>query len=232
MDRWLIQLQGEAMDLEELPKWFPSGDVYAVEENGNVLLVGAGLNSLPEADAVLKKAQEALDEFSAVVSLLWTSFRKPQIGQVFREDSAGNRSAYIFLTGVAAGRSKAGGVMVDASGTAPAPATTQAQDLLAAARKSKHLQEALKVWADPVRTWGRLYRVMEEVKKHFGKPVDKVGLCTDDELGRFTHTANTAEAAGLDARHASGSFQRPTSPMTLQEATSFVSRLLESALRK
>jgi hypothetical protein len=220
------------MDLEELPKWFPSGEIHAVEENGNVLLVGAGLNSLADADAVLKKAQEVLDEFAAVISLLWTSFRKPQIAQVFREDPAGHRSAYIFLTGIAAGRSKVSGVMVDASGIAPTPATTQAQDLLAAARKSKHLQEALKVWADPVRTWGRLYRIVEEVKKHFGKPVDKAGLCTEAELDRFTHTANTAEAAGLDARHASGSFQYPKSPMTLQEATSFVSRLLDSALRK
>jgi hypothetical protein len=146
--------------------------------------------------------------------------------------SAGNRNAYIFVTGIAAGRSKVSGVMVDASGIAPTPATTQAQDLLAAARKSKHLQEALKLWADPARTWGRLYRIVEEVKKHFGKPVDKAGLCADTELARFTHTANTAEAAGLDARHASGSFQYPKNPMTLQEATSFVLRLLDSELRE
>jgi hypothetical protein len=158
MSRWLIELQGERIDLEDFPKWFPSGEVYAVDENSNVLLVGAGLNSLADADAVLKKAEEVLEEFSAVISLLWTSFRKPQIGRVFQEDPAGNRNAYIFVTGIAAGRSKVSGVMVDASGIAPTPATTQAHDLLAAARKSKHLQEALKLWADPARTWGRLYR--------------------------------------------------------------------------
>jgi hypothetical protein len=219
------------MDLEELPKWFPSGEVYAVEENGNVLLVGAGLNSLSDADAVLKKAQKALNEFSAVISLLWPSFRKPQIGQVFWEDPTGNRRAYIFLAGIAARRFKASGRLTDA-GTARTPSTTQAQHLLAAARKSKHLREALKVWADPVRTWGRLYRVMEEVKKHSRKPVNKAGLCTAAELKRFTTTANTAEAAGLDARHASGSYRYPKNPMTLQQGTSFVSRLLESALRK
>jgi hypothetical protein len=72
---------------------------------------------------------------------------------------------------------------------------------------------------------------MEEIKKHFGKPVDKVGLCSSAELVRFKRTANTA-AAGLDARHASGLYKPPDKPMSLEEATSFVSRLLYGALRK
>ncbi len=104
--------------------------------------------------------------------------------------------------------------------------------MLSAARKSAHLHEAIKVWADPIRTWGRLYRVVEEMNKHFGQPVNKAGLCTEGELKRLTHTANTAEAAGVDARHASKSFDYPKNPMTLEEATSFVSSLLENALRK
>lgn len=232
MSRWLVQIQGERLDLEEFTKWFPSGDVHAVEEEGQFFITGPALNGMADIDTVLKRATEALDEFSAVIFLLWDAFRKPSIGQVVREDDAGKRSAYSFFTGIAAARSKVSGVLVDAGGAAAPPATTQAQDLLSAARRSVNLSEALKVWANPIRTWGRLYRVMEEIQKHFGKPVDQVGLCSSSEVERFTRTANTAEVAGLEARHATSRFQPPNQPMSLQEATSFVSRLLDGALRK
>lgn len=231
MSRWLIRLQGEQLDLEEFPKWFPNGDVYAIKEDEGYYLTGPALDAKADADTVLTRAAQALNEYSAVVSLLWSAFRKPSIGQVIREDDAGKRSAYIFVSGIAAGRSKMSGVLVDASGKAAAPSTTQAQDLLAASKRSSNLREALKVWADPIRTWGRLYRVMEEIERHFGKPVDQVGLCSNAELVRLRRTANTAESSGLDSRHASGLFKPPSDPMSLEEATSLVGRLLERSLR-
>jgi hypothetical protein len=232
MSRWLIQLQGERLDLEEFPRWFPTGDVYGIEEKGAYYLTGRALDTAGNADAVLKRATEALNEYSAMISLLWNAFRKPSIGQVIHEDDAGKQSAYIFVSGVASGRSKASGVLVDTSGTAATPATTQAQDLLAIAKASPNLRQALGVWADPIRTWGRLYRVMEEIEQHFGQPVDQAGLCSTTELVRFRRTANTAESSGVDARHASGLFKPPPDPMSLEQGTAFVARLLENALRK
>jgi hypothetical protein len=110
MSRWLVQLQGERLDLEELPKGFPSGDVHAVEEKGEFFITGPALDGMIDADAVLTRATEALNEFSAVIFLLWDSFRNPNIGQVIREDDTGKRSAYFFVTGIASGRSKASGV--------------------------------------------------------------------------------------------------------------------------
>jgi hypothetical protein len=232
MSRWLIKLEGQKLDLEEVPRWFPRGDIYGIEEKGKYYLTGPAFEAAGNVEAVLKLATQALNDYSAVISLLWNAFGKPSIGQVIHEDDAGKQSAHIFLSGIASGRSKLSGVLVDATGTAPNPTTTQAQDLLATARASSHLSEALTVWADPIRTWGRLYRVMEEIKQHFGKPPDEVGLSSNAELVRFRRTANTAESSGIDARHASGLFKAPQNPMSLAEGTSFVGQLLEKALRK
>jgi hypothetical protein len=232
MSRWLIKLQGEKLDLEEFPRWFPSGEVYGMEEQGKYYLTGPAFDIAGNPDEVLKTATQALNDYSAVISLLWTAFRKPNIGQVIHEDDAGNKSAYIFVSGIASGRSKMSGVLVDASGTGSCPATTQAQDLLGKARASSHLLEALAVWADPVRTWGRLYRVAEEIEQHFGKPPDDLDLCSNAEFVRFRRTANTAESSGIDSRHASGLFKPPENPMSLAEGTAFVGQLLEKALRK
>ncbi len=224
----MVQLEGDPLDLEELPKWFPNGDIFAVEEDGNVFIAGPALNALQDAEAVLNRATQTLNEFAAVVFLLWNGFRKPTIRSVFRDDPGGKRNAFVFIPGIASIRSKASGALAGGS----ASATTQAQDLLAAARKSARLREALTIWSDPIRSWPRLYRVMEEIEGHLGKHVDEVGLCLASERARFTRTANTAEVAGLDSRHASGKFQAPPDPLSLQDAESFIARLLLAALRK
>jgi hypothetical protein len=103
MSRWLIQLQGEKLDLEEFPRWFPNGEVYGLAEKGAYYLTGRALDLAGNADAVLQRATEALNEYSAVISLLWNAFRKPSIGQVIHEDDAGKQNAYIFVSGIASG---------------------------------------------------------------------------------------------------------------------------------
>ncbi len=90
---------------------------------------------------------------------------------------------------------------------------------------------ALSLWADPIRSWPRLYRVLEEIEQHLGQRVDGAGLCPFNQRQRFTHTANTAEVAGSDARHATGKFAAPGNPMTLPEATDFIGQMLLGSLR-
>src|SRR5688572_32513 len=128
MARWLVQLSGERMDLEEFPRWFPDGDVYAVEENGAFFLVGPMLEGLPDAQAVLNEAVRVLDGFAAVISLLWPSLKKPTASHVFRETDEGKRNAYVFLTGAASARAKVHAVGVSVGGPLHPPQRTRAQD--------------------------------------------------------------------------------------------------------
>jgi len=69
MARWLAELRGDRMDLEEFPEWFPNGEIFAVEEAGRFYLVGPALDALHDADDVLKAATGALDRFTAVILL-------------------------------------------------------------------------------------------------------------------------------------------------------------------
>jgi len=154
MARWLVQLEGALYDLDEYAFWFPNGSVFAIQEKGEFFLAGPDLEACSTPDDVLKTARHALDRFTAVILLLSASLRKPTACQVFREEDDGTRNGMIFVTGSAAGRSKARGVL---SPQLPNQLTS-AQTLLAKAAGKPHLEEALSVWADPVRTWPRLYR--------------------------------------------------------------------------
>ena len=225
MARWLIQLVGSAEDLEEFTAWFPNGPVYAVADGHSVFLTGNRLEQCPGASEAVELATEALDALYAVISLLSSSTKRPMIGSVFREDGAGNRQEHHLLTCeiVISLRGRVRGC-----GVRP----TQAQQLLSGSHRSARLRNALLLWADPLRTWPRLFRILEELELHHGMPVHKASLCTADKRKTFRRSANVAEVAGKDSRHAAGVFQPPPSPMSLRDATSFISTLLTVTLRK
>lgn len=230
MGCWLIQLQGEKTDLEEFPRWFPDGEIFAREENGCYFLVGDAFKESSQAEFILQQSTTAFHEFSAIISLLWPAFRMPSIGPIIFEDDTGTRKSYVFMTATLRGRSKVFGVSLDVGNSPAKPAPTQAQNFLASAKGKRHLQLALAVWSDPDRTWARLYRVLEEIEKELGMKVHKAGYCSAAERSRFTRTANTAESSGVDSRHAAGQFQAPDNPMSFQQAVAFVAVLLQKAL--
>jgi hypothetical protein len=235
MARWLVLLEGEKIDLEEYPHWFPEGDIFAITEGDKVFLTGTTFTMLADPSKVHEAAIAAVDEFSAVITLLWPSLKRPTVGAVYNEDDNGVRRGTQFLdVGCVTVRSKVRATLTvmgpDGEPKSP-PAFTQAQTLLAAARSHRRLNVALTLWADPTRTWGRLYRVLEEVEEHLGADVDKAGFCSGRERRRFTQSANNAEVAGKDARHAGGKYDPPAKPMTLNEAVGFIGGLLQAVLR-
>lgn len=230
MARWLARLCGERSDLEELPRWFPNGEVFAIEEKAEFFLVGFAFESLPDAEAVLAEARRRLDKFTAVISLLWSDFRKPTVDSIIREDD-GSRNIFVFLSASLSARVKVNAVI---SGGVPGqqPQRTQAQELLDHATGRPHLQEALLIWGDPMRSWPRLYRILEEIEEDLGDDVNHVGLCSAKQRKRFRLSAQVPEAAGLDARHASEMFDPPPDPMMFDEAKVFIGQILLGALRR
>jgi hypothetical protein len=108
------------------------------------------------------------------------------------------------------------------------PSLTGPQLRLPAVRANPHLKNAARIWCGPNRSWPQLYRILEEIE-HVKKSVAP-DWCNKSDYKRFTHTANSAQAAGIDARHAEITKQTPPKePMTLSEAESFMRGLLDRA---
>ena len=95
-----------------------------------------------------------------------------------------------------------------------------------------HLGMALTLWSEPERSWTRLYSILEEVEMDLGMEVDKAGLCETSERRIFRRSANSAEVAGLDARHATGKFEAPHNPMSISDGTEFIRTILLRRLKK
>ena len=161
MARWLVKLEGERFDVEEFPYWFPDGDVYAVEIEGEAYLVGPLFERLSDSTEVHDAALQALDEFFAIVSLLDPTIARPRLGAVAHEHDDGHREWSASICGSATLRAKVRGRISVSDEADGAQRPTQAQTLLSGLGVYAHLDTAVSLWADPTRTWPRLYRIME-----------------------------------------------------------------------
>jgi hypothetical protein len=178
-------------------------------------------------------AESVLRRFSAIVSLRLTSFRKPHVDAVVFEGDDGSRKIVVSAVGRIEARSKLVAVaeVVGPDGQVkPGQISTPEQELFAKSDGHSALDAALTLWADANRTWPRLYRILEEVERHLGRKVDVAELCAAAQRERFARTANSAEVAGEDSRHAAGRFAPPANPMTRAEASDFVRVMLLKAL--
>lgn len=231
MAMWLVPLHGDKFDLEEFPRWFPSGEIYVIEQDSEYFLVGPTFERFSEAEAVLNEANNVLERFTAAINLLGTKIRKPVIDTVIRKNSDGKRNVFVFLSGSLTTRSKLSATLTLTSDSSNALAQeTQAQGIISKATGNLHLEQALSIWNAPTRSWPQLYRTLEEIEMYLGQQVDTAGLCTGKERTRFVRTANTAEVSGMNARHAIGKFLPPTNPMSLKDAADFIRRLLLGVL--
>jgi hypothetical protein len=223
--RWLVELAGAPFDLEELPAWFPGGDVFVLREGDQFYLTGPALEKFEQPGDVYNASLQLVDELYGVGLLMLPSLRKPKVGTITVENDDGSRSVHhVIHLERAEAREKASAFVVRAGGKNDEPeGPTEAQKLLDAARADTHLKTAMMLWADPPRSWPRLYRILEEIEASLGRHVNS-------ERERFRRSANGAEVAGKDARHRGGKYQSPPNPMSLSEADNFIAGALRGAL--
>lgn len=231
MERWLIEITGDAFDVDEFPFWFPSGDAYAITENGKVFLLGEIFEAFIEASEVHEAAVQMVDEYFAIIRLLQPELKTPTVGVVFREHIDGRREGFAFFSEVAAGRSKLRVTIISSGEQEQSTRPTQAQEFLAASRSDRRLQVAVSLISIPNSTWPHLYRCLEEIEFYLGRNVNDEGLCSKKERERFTRTANSAEVSGRDSRHRLEKYEAPKDPMSISEARNFVSGILQTTLR-
>jgi hypothetical protein len=231
MPQYFIQLYGERWLLEEYVYAFPGNDdAYFVVKDDERLLTGSIFGPLEDLRDVLLLANTVLDQMHAALAIMHPGLERPHLGIPYRLDADGTvvwGDNYATGTVTIPGRIRE--LPADLS-TIPTPTT--AQRIRAAVRSNRHLDLAITIFFLPRTTWPHLYRCLEEVESFLAMKVSTAGMCSENDRERFTRTANTAEAAGLDARHGLGKFAPPRNPMTMNEATLFLRELCAQAIAR
>ncbi len=121
------------------------------------------LEELQDAGEVRLRAEELLSLVNGMARVVMENYRPASLGNVRRRDSDGG-GVSIFLAGVAEGRSKAFGTLVNSGAPAGDPQAGLMNGGIDAALQSEETQRLLLFLGQPDLTWNDLYRAYEVLR--------------------------------------------------------------------
>jgi len=229
---WVVTLSGSAHTLEELSKVFDTSEICILKNDDKYILKSKDFADLGSYDQVRDHTTEILTSLNGAAKLSLGSGSPIKIGSISEIRDDGTRHTYVSAAVVGASATiTCSVVVIHADGTIeeshPAdPAITW----MALSRRDAHVKKTLRLIENDFETWYGLYKVFEIIREDAGNIV-KRGWCTEAELRRFTQTANSPEALGMNARHAKA-IPAPSDPMSLSSAASFIRKMMSAWLEE
>lgn len=223
--RWAVAVEGQDADIRTVASALNDGGILLeLHEQDGWLLTAGSFGELGEADAVRRSSEEIMAVVNGVGTLLDPGFRPLKAGHVYRLHADGRKDAFVLLQSAIEVRARVNAVLVSATsdGSPPSPPTSQLENALAAAAFDSDLNLALRLNGKHPRTLATLYKIFELSQQH---PQHKAWSSTTQRR-RFTHSVNSPDAHGEDARHAVQKTQPPANPMSLKEAEALISVIL------
>jgi hypothetical protein len=228
MTRWQVELRGDETDSSLLAALFTTPNLRVVRGDDSFLLESSELESLGDTSEVFRAAEQVVSRINGAARLQNRSYRNVTAGAIHEHRPDGSRATNI-LVQAATIEVRATVFPPTVVGGAPSdPVASPASRYAEAAAQDPDAQEVLDRWANEPHDWVNLYKVYEIIENRGG--LDTSGV-SKKQLKRFTHTANHQEGGGRDARHSRLGTKPPKNPLSLLEADSLVSRLLDAWLR-
>ena len=229
MPKWLVRLKGERFDLEDLSKLLRSPEVKVVEENGSFYLWSSEFSSLTSAEEIHERGRALIKLINGVAKLNRDNFLEVSEDSITRVEDDGKRHQYVFIEGAitACAKVSAQATVITADGSGKATTQPSAlESLLEVAQKHNVVADALSFYRDD--TWISLYKAYEIIRDDVGGKhrIIKNDWSVDSDINRFTQTAQSRDALGDSARHASEKYKPPAQPMTFSEAKALIKTIL------
>jgi hypothetical protein len=229
MTEWRVHLQGEQVDVQELKEILLGYDRCIIEEGGNFYLTSKAWDKLQEAREVQRQAKDFIQLLENAVCIDSEVAAPLTIGGIVRIDEDGHRQDILIAD---PGRLTTRGparVRFIAAGTCQNPTTTEHQviKVLRVSAKNPLVVDALRFLRKG--DWVSLYKAYEIVNDAIGAKREIVSRrwIPKASINRFTQTAQSREALGDDARHASRRFTPPKATMSICEAKTIIRTLIQ-----
>src|SRR5947207_9996828 len=152
MPKWIIQLRGDAGDLENLPEQFRSSACAVAREQDAFSLTSTKLKELEDPHEALAEAKNIVAMLRSSLHLRLGVFPKIDVGGVVKVGDGGKRASHIFPSPITLRRHIAKPTIV-VSGTPPSPpAIIRESDVEIAIRDPEHAK-ALRIHGASEHTW-------------------------------------------------------------------------------
>lgn len=233
--QWEVSVRGPEGDMRYLAKHFASPPICIVasEVDQDYLLRMDGFGACADSSEVLAMAERQLTVLTGILKLERNPQGPLEAGAVFRRRNGG-RDIFVHVREALQATFQVGDVEVtvtDAEGNVvPSPVVpARAVRIAELCMTEKAVEKVMRLRAAPdAGTWVGLYRIYEVVASDAGGEdvLTARSWSSGQEQRRFRHSANSITVAGDDARHGKELTDPPTHPMTLDEASGYVERLI------
>jgi hypothetical protein len=225
MSEWRVELIGDAIDLQCAYEAFADFDPCILREEGQFFLKANEFEVAQDAEAVRNRAKEITRVISNAVYLHYRDTRPIMTGHIIHIDDNGQRRSFVFAEGNIQLRGVVSGILVN--GASAPPRQHRAISIFRAASSRADIADALAYFSHG--DWINLYKAYEIVRDNIGSEslLIQSGWVTRSVVKRFTQTAQSRDAIGDNARHASKKYKAPISPMSVHEARALIGDLLQ-----
>jgi hypothetical protein len=234
MAEWRVHLQGDEFDLEQLAALFTSPHLRIRKEEGIYFLTSDRFNTLTDADAVRKAANDILEPLFGSARLRFGAQKAFNVGNLRRIEDDGRSHHYLLLEGASV-KVRGSAVVAVVGGTNTTEQAQQEDPLVSwsvLSESDEMVARVLRLYAKANQVWKDCYPIYEIVEADIGGETALVskGWVSRNQITRFARTAGHPKAAGDHARHGVSRVEPPPNPMTDAEGKAFIESLLTSWL--
>ncbi|WP_342555581.1 hypothetical protein [Paenibacillus sp. FSL R7-0652] len=228
--KWVICLAGDEKELYELSKSLNTPKLTIFKEEGEYRLKSIDISSTDDYKEVSKKVENLVKLIDGLTKLVLGAHRRITVSDIYLLNDNGGRT--FFMSAVLSGTSSMTAIpqIIKADGTIEIsnPADS-VPDLLELCEKHEVIDKVIKLISYDDESWVGLYKIFEVIAKD--ADVKSFSSISSENLKRFTRTANSYKAIGMEARHALD-YEPPKEPMYITEAKSLICLLVNEWIKQ
>lgn len=214
-----IKLTGHEFDLKRALKYFHTVQFSITKVADEYFICSENFNGTKDTNIISKIAEDYLEKINGILKLKFQDYNPIALAYLFVFEDENGTNKILAMSAEIKGRSDL-----------TANANNTAEEIENKKRETEGLlnnsvaSEVFHFYSQPT-TWINLYKIYEIIKDNIGKKKVEA-ILTDKQLSRFTGTAQSKSQIGDEARHAAKKFIGHKDPMTINEASDLIRKLI------
>ncbi|MGQ3480849.1 hypothetical protein [Paenibacillus sp. TY11] len=230
--KWIVCLTGDEDDLYELSKLLNTEKLAIHKEGNQYYLKSSQIRPTDEYNEVCDKVDELIELINGTTKLSLGTRNTVGLSDIYILKDDGGRilffSAHLFGSGGASANYqiiRADGTIEVCNHDNPADSVLNWIEL---SLKDELVNKIIRLISHDSDSWVGLYKIFEVIDKDAG--IRSFASVSSENLKRFTQTANSYKAIGIEARHALD-YEPPRKPMNITEARLLIHLVVKEWLR-
>ncbi|MBD2006432.1 MULTISPECIES: hypothetical protein [Cyanophyceae] len=226
--KWLILLEINESDFLNLSKLLTlSEKLKLIEKNSCYYLYSLDFEPLTNVSDVYGRATELFQKLNAVAMIHFPEFQLLNADVIEQVDE--NRKHHRFIAGSGTIKMDKSKASIKVEGGQDSAQFLELEPWIDLADKDKIVENVFRIWTSFEQNWVNLYKIYEIVNQD-AKSKKLEEWVTKNKISNFTHTSQSVNAIGDDARHGVEKQEPPKNPMSLLEAKNLIREILKNWL--